>query len=233
MDERLRHPGKQWGISDSNVHTPAAAPPSFTTGECAWPCFGVCVLPIHTAHTVWRLTLCRPLGHTEMKHRVYAQPSWEDRLILTIPSVKQTVMSAINEGTNQVFERNISCTHYSLVGICALKVKVLVTQSCLSLCTPVNCSLPGSSVHGILQARIVECVAITFSRGSSQPRDRTQVSCILGRVFTIWDTLVHVIWPPFPLRDFKVRQLHDYCWVTYSLIFHFHWHLEGDHVKGH
>ena len=94
-------------------------------------------------------------------------------------------MSAINEGTNQVFERNISCTYYSCVGICALKVKVLVTQSRLSLCSPMNCSPPGSSVHGILQARIVEYVAIPFSRGSSQPGDQTQVSFIAGRVFTV------------------------------------------------
>ena len=229
MDEQVR----QWGISDANVHTASVAPPSFTAGECAWPCFGVCILPIHTAQTVWRLTVCGPLGHTEMKHRVYGQLIWEDRLIVTILNVKQTVMSAINEGTNQVFERKISCTHYSCVGICALKVKVLVTQSRLSLCSPMNCSPPGSSVHGILQARIVEYVAIPFSRGSSQPGDQTQVSCIAGRVFTVWDTLVHVIWPPSPLHDFKVRHLHDYCWVTYSMIFHFHWHLEGDHVKGH
>ena len=69
-------------------------------------------------------------------------------------------MSAVKEGTNQVFERNISCMHYSLVGICALKVKVLVTQSCLSLCSPMNCSLPGSSIHGIFQARVLEWGAI-------------------------------------------------------------------------
>ena len=48
-----------------------------------------------------------------------------------------------------------------------VKVKVLVTQSCLTLCDPVDCSPPGSSVHGILQARILEWVAIPFSRGSS------------------------------------------------------------------
>ena len=53
---------------------------------------------------------------------------------------------------------------------------VLATQSCLTLCDPVDCSPPGSSVHGILQARILEWVAISFSRGSSRPRDRTQVS---------------------------------------------------------
>ena len=55
-----------------------------------------------------------------------------------------------------------------------------VTQSCPTHCSPMDCSLPGSSVHGILQARILEWVAISFSRGSSQPRDWTWVSCIVG-----------------------------------------------------
>ena len=45
-----------------------------------------------------------------------------------------------------------------------------VSQSCPTLCDPMDCSLPGSSTHGILQARVLECVAISFSRGSSQPR---------------------------------------------------------------
>ena len=49
-----------------------------------------------------------------------------------------------------------------------------------------DCSLPGSSVYGILQADILEWVAISFSRESSWPRDWTQVSCIAGRFFTIW-----------------------------------------------
>ena len=54
---------------------------------------------------------------------------------------------------------------------------------CPTLCDPMDCSLPGSSVYGILQARILEWIAISFSRGSSQPRDRTQVSCVscIGR----------------------------------------------------
>ena len=51
-----------------------------------------------------------------------------------------------------------------------------------------NSSQQGSSVHGIFQARIPEWVAISFFRGSSQPRDRTQVSCIVGRRFTLWAT---------------------------------------------
>ena len=61
-----------------------------------------------------------------------------------------------------------------------------VTQSCLTLCDPMDCSPPGSSLHGILQARVLESVAISFSRGSSRPRDRTQVSHIPGRRFNLW-----------------------------------------------
>ena len=60
-------------------------------------------------------------------------------------------------------------------------MKVLVIQSRLTLCEPKDCSPPGSSVHGISQARILEWVAVSFSRGSSQPGDRTQVSCIATR----------------------------------------------------
>ena len=59
-------------------------------------------------------------------------------------------------------------------------------QSCLTLCDPVGYSPPGSSVHGILQARLLEWVAILFSRESFEPRDQTQVSCIAGSFFTIW-----------------------------------------------
>ena len=58
--------------------------------------------------------------------------------------------------------------------------------SCVQLCNPMDCSPPGSSVHGILQARILEWVAISFYRGSSQSRDWSQVSCIAGRFFTIF-----------------------------------------------
>ena len=63
-----------------------------------------------------------------------------------------------------------------------------VTQSCPTLCDPMDCSLPGFSVHGIFQARVLEWVAISFSRRSSHPGDRTQVSHIVGRCFTLWAT---------------------------------------------
>ena len=59
-------------------------------------------------------------------------------------------------------------------------------QLCLSLLDPMDCSLPGSSVHGISQARILAWFAVPFSGGSSQPRDRTQVSCTAGRLSTVW-----------------------------------------------
>ena len=64
----------------------------------------------------------------------------------------------------------------------------LVAQSCLTLCDSVDCSPPGISFHGILQARMLDWVAIPFSRGSSQPRDGTWVSCIAGRLFSVWVT---------------------------------------------
>ena len=63
-----------------------------------------------------------------------------------------------------------------------------VTHSCLTLCNPMDCNPPSSSVHGILQARILDWAAISFSRRSSRPRDRTQVSCIAGGFFTVWAT---------------------------------------------
>ena len=84
-------------------------------------------------------------------------------------------------------------TIYILISIVSLipngtrkaKVKSL---SRVQLCDPVDHSLPGFSVHGILQARILEWVAISFSRGSSQPRDQTRIPHIAGRCFTVWAT---------------------------------------------
>ena len=62
-----------------------------------------------------------------------------------------------------------------------------VSQSSLTLCDPIDCSLPDSSIHGIFQARVLEWVAISFSRGSSLPRDWTWISRIVGRCFP-WAT---------------------------------------------
>ena len=81
-----------------------------------------------------------------------------------------------------------------------VKVKVLVSQSCLTLCNPMDYILPGSSVHGILQARILEWVAIPFSRGSSPPRDRTHFCffCIgrrvLYRLSHLGNPIISLLW---------------------------------------
>ena len=83
-------------------------------------------------------------------------------------------------GTWQVTE----CTGASIKG----KWKSEVTQWCPTLCDPMDCSLPGYSIHGTFQARVLEWIAISFSRGFSWPRNRTRVSCIAGRRFTLWAT---------------------------------------------
>ena len=81
---------------------------------------------------------------------------------------------------------------FDLLNISSLKfmkkTHTEVTQSCLTLCDPIERSPPGSSIHGIFQAWILEWVAVSFSRGSSQPRDGTRVSRIVGRRFTVWAT---------------------------------------------
>ena len=64
----------------------------------------------------------------------------------------------------------------------------VVAQSCATLWNPMDCSLPGSSVHGILQARMLEWIAVPFYRGSPQHKDWSQVSCIAGGFVTIWAT---------------------------------------------
>ena len=80
-------------------------------------------------------------------------------------------------------------TAFSLFSHSKWERKVLVTQWCLALFDPTDCSLSGSSVRGILRARTLEWVDIPFSRGSSWPWDRTWVSHITGRFFlTIWAT---------------------------------------------
>ena len=80
--------------------------------------------------------------------------------------------------------------HFKMVNMVKFMLSVFlcsVAQLCLTLCDP--CSWPrppGSSVHGIFQARMLQWVAISSSRGSSLPRDRSRVSCIAGRFFTTW-----------------------------------------------
>ena len=91
---------------------------------------------------------------------------------------------------------------------------VLVAQSCWTLCNPMVCNLPGSSVHGILQASILEWVAILFSKGSSWPRDWTWVFCIASSFFTVW--------PAREAQDFVcVLSIELPIFLTYLLSLHY------------
>ena len=80
---------------------------------------------------------------------------------------------------------------------------VIVIQSCSTLCNSMDCSLPGSSVHGILQTRILEWVTIPFSRRSSWLRVWTQVSCISGKFF-----FNHLSHQGSPFLDYIIQQFH-------------------------
>ena len=82
-----------------------------------------------------------------------------------------------------------------------------VTQSCLTLCDPMDCSLLGSFIHGTFQARILEWVAISFWRRSSRPRDWTWVSRIVGRRFTVWAITYGLSWWMFHIHLRK----HVFC----------------------
>ena len=103
-----------------------------------------------------------------------------------------------NKGTQCLCSQDVRLVENCLVTDCLLLfcVQVIkhyeseseVAQSCLTLCDPMDCSLPGSSVHGIFQARVLEWAAISFLRGPSRPMDQTQVFRIVGRRFTVWAT---------------------------------------------
>ena len=105
------------------------------------------------------------------------------------------------------------------------KVKVLIIQSCRALFNPMDCSLPGSSVHGILQARIVEWVAISCSRGFSWPRDRTRVSCIAGRFFTtepVRNTFSCITWGKSLYSHGQAIKPQMSTNITFTWILYFH-----------
>ena len=95
------------------------------------------------------------------------------------------------------------------------EVKVLVAQSCPTFCDPMDCHPPGSSVHGISQASILEWIAIPFFRGSSHPRNQSQVSCVAGRFF-IWATREAQIQSPIPLPCSSTRETSAHTSLSFS-----------------
>ena len=83
----------------------------------------------------------------------------------------------------------LNCTDLQRHLLAALQIAAAAAkslQTCPILCDPMDCSPPGSSVHGTVEARLVERIAIPFSRGSSWPRNQTCKSCTAGAFFTIW-----------------------------------------------
>ena len=124
---------------------------------------GLSPFPVNSLSTIFRpLSLCQ--AHT-----------WSPQLH---PQKKLLRAFVLRQTPKIRTKRSLSSFTLMLCMLCE------VAQSCPTLCDPVDCSPPGSSVHGILEARILEWVAISFSRGSFRPRDQTQVSCIAGRHFT-------------------------------------------------
>ena len=106
-----------------------------------------------------------------------------------------------------------------------------VTQSCLTLCNPMDCSLQGSTVHGISYARILEWVAISFSRKSSQPRDWTQVSQVTGSHFTIRGTREAII--PSLSASKRLSDSHSVAKEVWLLGEHMHTKLLPSNIQIH
>ena len=101
--------------------------------------------------------------------------------------------------TTRQYAQHISLSHLTRT------VKILVVESCPTLCDPTDCSPPGSSVHGILQARILGWVAISFSTGSSWPKNWTQVFCIGGRFYETTKYTGPIIILILQIRILRVR----------------------------
>ena len=127
---------------------------------------------------MWYIYIIQYYSATKQKEISPSATTWMD-----LESIKLSKMS----------QRETDCV---ISFICGIKNRLWitrseVTQSCLTLCDPMDWSLPGSTIHGIFQARILEWVAISFSKRSSLPRDWTLVSHmvgIVGRRFTVWAT---------------------------------------------
>ena len=116
---------------------------------------------------------------------------------------------------------SLSCVFFYILGINSLSDKWSeVTQLCPILCDPMDCSLSGSSVHGIFQARVLEWIAISFSRGSSWPRNRTRVSCIAGRRFTVWAKVFSKYL--LPIYSLLLCLLNSIIWKTFLKFSIFH-----------
>ena len=124
-----------------------------------------------------------------------------------LPIHRKILENTSNKSLTLFSSLSLSHTHTYMDTCVYVYVKVLVAPSCPTLCNPMDCSPPGSSVHGISQARILEWVAMSFSRGSSPPRDKTH---LLGR------------WIPYHwvTKEDTHTHTHKYIWQLCSLYIH-------------
>ena len=126
----------------------------------------------------------------------WGQPSWGPPMPLHTPAVcssnsctvRAPLKATVLDGTNFRSGRALAWLSSPLAGAPRCRNCCLVTKLCLTLSDPMEYSPPGSSVHGILQARILQWGAISFSRGSSRPRDWTHISCIGRQILHCWVT---------------------------------------------
>ena len=170
-------------------------------------------------------------------HRLF--PSTDTQLLLCSPSLMASVLlgfitflpSLVLPGfegvvtSSQLGVKTVLLPFGSLNPVQPTKNTV---QSCPTLCDPVDCSLMGSFVHGILWTRLLEWAAISSSRGSPWPRAWTQVSCKAGKFFTLWttrETLLIPLWISPSLKSLCLPLWAYFLW-NWSL-----WHLQLSHDK--
>ena len=136
--------------------------------------------PKHTQHT--RILFLYFFRTVLLSQNIVLKWKWKDPLTKLNAIFKSFSAHISLILSNHTTDSSVSQCHLQSPCGCS------VAQPCLTLCDPIDCSPPGSSVHGILQARILECVAMPSSRGSFLPRDQTCVSCPASGFFTHWVT---------------------------------------------
>ena len=146
----------------------------------------VCIHPCHCAFVYFTIQYCIAYSSTISLFQSQDVSEWN----CSLPSVSYcwwSFISAISHVLSLLQSVTLLASSLDAAPVCQLLhcTTALFSQSCLTLCDPKDCSPPGSSVYGIFQARILEWVAISFSRRSSRPRDQARVFCVAGRCFTV------------------------------------------------
>ena len=134
--------------------------------------------------TVWIITNCGKV-FKRWEYQTILPASWGTCKQVKKQQLKLDMEQQTGSKLGNEFVKAVYC-HPAYLTYMQSESESELTQLCPTLCNPLDCSPPGSSVHGILQARILEWVAISFSRGSSRRREWIQVSCIAGRCFNLW-----------------------------------------------